>query len=99
MVFAAWLLSICIDKPVVIEKLVEALDKNWPRTPVLLQRKKVGVLISGSGNSKDLLNVIYVISLLDICYFSLWYMTLKEHIKIIKMMKQRYIDSSSNLSC
>ncbi|XP_071119919.1 trifunctional purine biosynthetic protein adenosine-3-like isoform X3 [Mytilus edulis] len=39
------------DKSVTVHNLVEGLDRSWPRTPVLLQRKRVAVLISGSGTN------------------------------------------------
>ncbi|VDI62840.1 phosphoribosylformylglycinamidine cyclo-ligase, partial [Mytilus galloprovincialis] len=39
------------DKSVTVHNLVEGLDRCWPRTPVLLQRKRVAVLISGSGTN------------------------------------------------
>lgn len=39
-----------LDKSVDIKHLHEALDKSWSRTPVSLQKKRVAVLISGSGN-------------------------------------------------
>ena len=55
-----------LDKSVDIKHLHEALDKSWSRTPVLLQKKRVAVLISGSGNIPFNLFMMYDI------LFNIW---------------------------